>query len=56
MHWKQRYLQEQVEALKKLCLQEGIDDWKIFQSLGNADFKVEGVFIFGNKHAKNGKR
>ncbi|XP_045176222.2 uncharacterized protein LOC123536823 [Mercenaria mercenaria] len=24
---------EQVEALKKLCLSEGIDDWKIFQSL-----------------------
>ncbi|KAL4224773.1 Voltage-gated hydrogen channel 1 [Mactra antiquata] len=24
---------EQVEALKKLCLHEGIDDWKIFQSL-----------------------
>ena len=39
-------LQEQVESLKKLCLTEGVDDWKIFQSLGNADFKVEGLFTF----------
>lgn len=52
--WKCFLSQEQVEALKKLCLSEGIDDWKIFQSLGNV--QLEGVILFGSKHAKNGRK
>lgn len=46
--------QEQVETLKRLCVSEGIDDWKVFQSLGNTE--LEGVILFGSKHAKNGRR
>ena len=31
------FLQEQIELLKKLCLVEGIEEWKIQQNLGDIE-------------------
>ncbi|XP_052799460.1 uncharacterized protein LOC128231081 [Mya arenaria] len=39
---------EQVEALKKLCLSEGIDDWKIFQSLARQQIRPGSKGVMGS--------
>ncbi|WAR03872.1 HVCN1-like protein [Mya arenaria] len=42
------YAAEQVEALKKLCLSEGIDDWKIFQSLARQQIRPGSKGVMGS--------